>query len=488
MTLSWSIARRLALAFSIGPLALIIVGLVAYQSTVALLGTYEATIHSYADRAAMQNVIKDLDDMETGERGFLLTNAPSFLGPYRSGVGATIKDVAIYAGLASKSATQQQRLAELRALIRQKFDNAAASIRARQQGTLDQPTLLSASISGKRIMDNIRAVIAAADADEAVAESGRVAAMKRESTGTLNVILYGSLLAIAILCVVGIFVIRGLSRPVEAAIAALTSATSQILAGTTQQATGVQEQAAAVSETVSTVEQIAQASEQSSDRAKAVAESAGRAAEDASAGRKAVESSMEAMAGVKNRTASIAESILSLAEQAQAIGEIIAVVNDIAEQTNLLALNASIEASRAGEQGRGFSVVAAEIKSLAEQSKKSTVQVRQILGEIQKATGDAVMATEEGTKSVEEATRTVTKAGDTIRVLAETIVEASQAAKQISASVGQQAIGMTQIQRAMQNINEATNKNLSSTQQAEQAARDLENVGLRLRVLLRGVA
>ncbi len=105
------------------------------------------------------------------------------------------------------------------------------------------------------------------------------------------------------------------------------------------------------------------------------------------------------MGTVREQTGSIAESILTLAEQAQAIGEIIATVNDIAEQTNVLSLNAAIEASRAGEQGKGFSVVAGEVKALADQSKKATAQVRQILGEIQKATNAAVMVTEQGRRA-----------------------------------------------------------------------------------------
>src|SRR5207253_3710370 len=107
-----------------------------------------------------------------------------------------------------------------------------------------------------------------------------------------------------------------------------------------------------------------------------------RTQEVGKAGRKSGEDSGAALGTVREQVESTAENILALAEQAQAIGEIIATVNDIAEQTNLLALNAAIEASRAGEQGKGFSVVAGEVKVLADQSKKATAQVRQILGDI----------------------------------------------------------------------------------------------------------
>jgi methyl-accepting chemotaxis protein len=275
--------------------------------------------------------------------------------------------------------------------------------------------------------------------------------------------------------------IEGLLQTIAETANSLVSATSEILAGTTQQAAGAQEQAAAVAETVTTVNEVVQTSEQAAERAKAVAEISNRSLDYTRAGRRVVDDSIQLMGAVKEQVESSAESILALAERAQAIGDIITSVNEIAEQTNLLALNASIEASRAGEQGKGFGVVAAEVKMLAEQSKKATAQVRSILTEIQKATSSAVMNTEECTKSVNAASKVIVQAGDSIRSLAEIIDQAAQSASQIAASAGQQAAGTAQIHQAMKNINQVTNQNLSSTRQMEQAAKDLNVLGGRLR-------
>jgi PAS domain S-box-containing protein len=266
----------------------------------------------------------------------------------------------------------------------------------------------------------------------------------------------------------------------------LSTVATQILSATTQQATGAQEQAAAVAQTVSSVEQIFQTSEQAAERARSVAEASKRSAELGEAGQRAVSDSIAGMHEVKQRTELLAESVSSLAEQAQAIGEIIATVNDIAEQTNLLALNASIEAARAGDHGRGFSVVASEVKALAEQSKKATAQVRQILNQIQKATNAAVSSMEEGTRSVTTTMTVVSQAGETIQTLSVNGNEAARAAAQIAASAGQQALGMAQINQAMKNIREVSGSTLEGTRLTENGARDLHLLAEQLRRLLAG--
>ena len=264
----------------------------------------------------------------------------------------------------------------------------------------------------------------------------------------------------------------------------IASVTAELWAATAQQSAGTQQQAASVSETVATVDEVTQTADQAAQRARSVAEAAQQSADRGRSGRKSVDDAIGAMGTVKERVEELADSVLALAEQAQAIGEIIATVTEIAEQTNLLALNAAIEAARAGEHGRGFSVVASEIRALADESKKATAQVRKILGDIQKATQSAVMAAEEGTRSTGATIRVVTEAGDSIRALAQTIQDASQAASQIAASAGQQAAGMAQIHQAMRSISDATNQNLASTKQTERATQDLNVLGNRLKELV----
>ena len=268
------------------------------------------------------------------------------------------------------------------------------------------------------------------------------------------------------------------------AVDVLSVSSSEIVATTTQLASNASETAVSANETTTTVEEVRQTTNVSSQKAKYVSESAQKAAQIGKVGKKAVEDTIEGMSGIKQKMESVAESIVTLSEQSQAIGEIIAAVDDLAEQTNLLAVNASIEAVKAGEQGKGFSVVAQEIKALADQSKQATRRVRAILNDIQKATGKAVMATEEGSKTVDAGAKLSVQSGENIQALADAIAEAAQAANQIAASSQQQLVGMDQVAMAMENVKTASAQNAEAAKQMETATHNISELGSKLKELV----
>ncbi|MFA5172397.1 MAG: methyl-accepting chemotaxis protein [Sulfuriferula sp.] len=277
--------------------------------------------------------------------------------------------------------------------------------------------------------------------------------------------------------------LRKLMREINEGVGVLSTSSSEILATTTQVASGATETASAVSETTATVEEVKQTAQLANQKARNVSDSAQKASQVSQSGRKSVEDAMQGMQRIQEQMESIAESIVLLSEQSQAIGEIIATVNDLAEQSNLLAVNAAIEANKAGEQGKGFTVVAQEVKSLAEQSKQATAQVRTILGDIQRATSVAVLATEQGNKAVQAGVKQTAETGEAIRLLADSIMDAAQAATQIAASSQQQMVGMDQVALAMENIKQASVQNVSGTRQAEIAAKNLHDLGQKLQQL-----
>jgi len=277
---------------------------------------------------------------------------------------------------------------------------------------------------------------------------------------------------------------RGQTLALQEGVNVLAASAGEILASTSQVASSASETATAVTETTATVEEVKQTSQLSSQKVRMVADSAQRSLQVSQHGREAVEDAILGMSRIREQMETIAESIVSLSEQSQAIGEIIATVNDLAEQSNLLAVNAAIEAAKAGEHGKGFAVVAHEVRSLAVQSKEATAQVRTILNDIQKATNAAVMATEQGSKAVEAGEKQSGEAGESIGQLADAIAESANASTQIAASSHQQMIGMEQVAQAMENIKEASVLSVTSTQQAEMSAQNINELGQRLKRLV----
>ncbi|MBY6263520.1 methyl-accepting chemotaxis protein [Azospirillum sp. 412522] len=271
--------------------------------------------------------------------------------------------------------------------------------------------------------------------------------------------------------------LKSMARTTRETAESVHAATAQIRASTQQQSASVAEQLAAVEQTTATLSEITESGAQINRRAQDVAHGAQTVAVSSHSGMKAVDDTIQAMDAIREQAEAVAENIVMLSERTQAIGEIIVTVNDIAERCHLLALNAAIEAAAAGEHGRTFSIVAGEIKSLADQSKEATAQVRSNLSEIQHGINASVMLTEEAVKRVSAGKRQTDATQSTIRTMAENIQESVLAFQQIVAGTNQQQIGLEQVIQALQNIREASSQTAAGTRQLEGAAANLNNLG-----------
>ena len=277
--------------------------------------------------------------------------------------------------------------------------------------------------------------------------------------------------------VAGLKDVAGQTRQVTAS---LNAASAELLASTQQQAASTAEQAAAMQQTATTMEEVTQSGAQISERAKQVAASAEATSAASHAGLQAVESTARTMQAISEQAEAVAEHVVSLSEKTQAIGDIISSVNDLSEQSHLLALNAAIEAAAAGEHGRSFSVIASEVKNLADQSREATVQVRSILGDIQKGINSSVMLTEEAVKRVESGKHQADVADRTIRTMTESIQQSVQAFQQIVAGSNQQQIGFAQVTQAVRDIGQASQQTAANTRQLERATVNLTALALQL--------
>ncbi|MBC7906463.1 MAG: methyl-accepting chemotaxis protein [Rhodospirillaceae bacterium] len=270
--------------------------------------------------------------------------------------------------------------------------------------------------------------------------------------------------------------LRTVATQTRAAAENVNAATAQIRTTAQEQAAVAAEQLSAIEETSATLTEITQSGAQITARAQEVERNAQDASGISDQGLTAVAATVASMDSIREQVESVASTIVSLSERTLAISEITLTVNTIAERSHLLALNASIEAAAAGEHGRTFTVVAGEIKRLADQAREATQRVRGNLGEILQGINSSVMLAEEAAKRV-EAGRIQTEATDrTIRSMADAIQESVQAFQQIVAATNQHQIGLEQVMQALGSIRQAASQTSSTTRELEGAATNLNGL------------
>ncbi|MCM1044484.1 MAG: methyl-accepting chemotaxis protein [Candidatus Gastranaerophilales bacterium] len=206
--------------------------------------------------------------------------------------------------------------------------------------------------------------------------------------------------------------------------------------GATEQAGAVEEIQAQITTIAAAAEKAAASAEEAYQQSQRYADVANTSSED-----------MRAMA----------EAMARISETSQKIGNIIGEIDSIAEQTNLLSLNASIEAARAGEAGRGFSVVADQIRQLAEQSSKSAADTRTLIE-------GAMLEVENGNKIADRAVASIEIVVDGIRKVAVSSKELSILSTNQAATMKEAEQGINQISDVIQ-TNAAVAEESSATSQ-----------------------
>ena len=156
---------------------------------------------------------------------------------------------------------------------------------------------------------------------------------------------------------------------------------------------------------------------------------------------KTVEDNIISMQNLKHKVQVIAELIIELTDYIKQIASTVNIVENISEQTNMLALNAAVEAARAGEYGKGFSVVAGEIRKLADESKQATTKITTLVTDIEQTTSSTIMATEDTTKEIETGVKYASDINNNILIIINSIKELGAELNDIlTASVDQQSI------------------------------------------------
>ncbi len=236
--------------------------------------------------------------------------------------------------------------------------------------------------------------------------------------------------------------LRSVISQVHEGAGALSSASSQLSSSASELSQSTSEQAASAEETTSSLEEISASIAQNADNSRQMEQMSLQAAKDAEQSGGAVRDSVEAMK-------SIAEKIM--------------IIEEIAFQTNLLALNAAIESARAGEHGRGFSVVAAEVRKLAERSQTAAKEIRGLAS-------STVRVAENSAGVINQLVPSIRKAADLVH--------------EVAAASNEQAVGVAQMNKAMARVDELTQRNASAAEEVASTSEELASQAESLQQLI----
>lgn len=527
-----SIGTKIGLGYACALMLLLMVGVTAYRNVDHGIESARWVAHTQSTINELNHVSMRMENAETGVRGYLLSGDESYLDHYSNMVAAIDGDLADITN-ATKDTNLAEVVVQMKTVVSNKCVLMKEELKLKSTGGAEAMAALFKEGKGEKVSDNLRAILESAVASEEKLLAVREKEVADDDRYTLNVICFGSIAAFLVLSILGVVITLNITRPVKIlvdvanavgsgnltmdaadtgrhdelgvltksfnqmivnlrvqireildGVGVLASSAGEISTTVSQLAASATETASSVSETTTTVEEVKKTAELARERSRTVAEGARETARIAQSGEETVRATVDSMARIREQVDSVAASMVKLSEQSQAIGMIIASVDDIAEQSNLLAVNAAIEAAKAGEHGKGFSVVAQEVKNLAEQSKQATAQVRTILNDIQRATSTAVMATEQAGNAVNGGSSQSARTGEAIQALARNIQSAAEASAQIAVSAQQQFAGVDQVTVAMENIKQASEQNVEGTRQMELAARNLDMLGRRLKELV----
>lgn len=245
-------------------------------------------------------------------------------------------------------------------------------------------------------------------------------------------------------------------RAISESITTMGDGTREISSGAGDLSKRTEQQAASLEETAAALEEITAN----------VSNSAKRSVEARSVATEANRSAVKSAEVVSH-----AEDAMGRIESsAQQISNIIGVIDEIAFQTNLLALNAGVEAARAGEAGKGFAVVAQEVRELAQ---RSATAAKEIKGLIQNSS-----------KEVESGVKLVRDTGGSLKVIGGFITQINQHMDSIATSANEQSIGLSEVNIAINQMDQTTQQNAAMVEQSTAASASLAEEAQKLRELV----
>ena len=237
------------------------------------------------------------------------------------------------------------------------------------------------------------------------------------------------------------------------------------------------EAATAMNEMNSTVQEVAR-------NASAASEMSAETRHKAEDGAAVVQQALVSIQETQQQTLRLKDDMHQLNEHARSISAIMSVIVDIADQTNLLALNAAIEAARAGEAGRGFAVVADEVRKLAEKTMASTSEVGNAINAIQQSTAKSMDGVDKAVEQIDQATELANKSGKALTEIVSDAETTADEVRAIATASEEQSAASEEINQSIVQVNDMSTETAQAMAQAAQAVNNLSEQARRLEQLI----
>ncbi len=260
----------------------------------------------------------------------------------------------------------------------------------------------------------------------------------------------------------------------------VTTSTTQIAASARQLESTVAEQASSTNQVVATAKEISATSRELLSTMQDVGELGNEGLQLVHTGRKGLDEIDNTMHRLVESTSSFSSKFGAINDKANNINSIITTITKVADQTNLLSLNAAIEAEKAGEYGQGFSVVAREIRRLADQTAVATLDIEKMVKEMLSAVSAGVMEMDRFSKEVESAVNIISQNGEQLSRSIEVQESIAPQFQSVTEGMNLQSQGALQITQAMVQLSEGAEQTANSLREFNNATTQLNEAAQRL--------
>lgn len=261
---------------------------------------------------------------------------------------------------------------------------------------------------------------------------------------------------------------------------AVNAVAQEISSAVEHQAASSAEMSSSVAEITSTMEELSASSSEIAENSNSVVSVANETLANSRKGAEGVQNVLGRMNDIRSDNQHSLQEIIELGSKSKEIGKVMEIINTIADQTRLIAFNAALEASSAGEAGKRFSVVAAEIRRLADSVTDSTGEIEARVSEIQDLISRLVITSDRGAGVIAGGISASAESAEKLEEIVTAATETSSAAQQISLSTQQQKTASSQVVLALREIVTANAYTAKSTARIVQVGKDLSRLSAEL--------